>query len=525
MRRALVAAVCLLATGCSFAPPKPDLELPLPPEKPQADAGPAATIPGEGVLAQRPAIPPLGPFEAPVPTVITLQNGLKLYVVERRSAGLEALAFITRHGAAADPSGKEGLASLAAEMLQAGSAGKSQAEVAAAADAMGANLAVFASTDALSIGLSALAPRLGEMSALLADVALRPNLKPSDWKKAQGQRLGELTAAESEPEVAARAALLAALYGNGPLGHLPQGTLGSVKRLRLTDVKSFLASVAPEDSAIVAVGSASAGTVRSALDGAFGSWKVAGRVSTQRPLQTQPLTWPRFVLVNFPDKPQSVVLVGQPSVPRSSPDVLALELANTIVGGSFTSRLNQNLREQHGYSYGAFSAFLFGRGPGPFGVQTSVQTDVTGKAVAEVFNELNRMVAEPLSTEEVSKGKALLAFQLVENLQSVAATTRAVGNIFLFDLPLDEYRTFVSRLEALTPATVQEAVRRTLHPEGMALAIAGDAKVILPQLKAEAALNLPSPQLRDAEGKLLGKSKPVASAAAASVGSQPPPHP
>jgi len=141
---------------------------------------------------------------------------------------------------------------------------------------------------------------------------------------------------------------------------------------------------------------------------------------------------------------------------------------------------------------------------------TSVQTDVTGKAVTEVFNELNRLVAEPLSAEELSKGKALLAFQLVESLQSVEATARAVGNIFLFDLPLDEYRTYVGRLQALTTATVQEAVRRTLQPGQMTLAIAGDAATVLPQLKAESTLKLPPPQLRDAEGQ------PTSAGAAAS---------
>jgi zinc protease len=225
---------------------------------------------------------------------------------------------------------------------------------------------------------------------------------------------------------------------------------------------------------------------------------------------------PRFVLVNFPGKPQSVLLVGQPSVPRSSPDVLALELANAIVGGSFTSRLNQNLREQHGYSYGAFSGFAFGRGPGAFAARTSVQTDVTGKAVTEIFGELNRLVAEPLSAEELSKGKALLAFQLVEALQSVGATSAAVADIFLFDLPLDEYRTYVSRLQALTPAIVQDAVRRALHPQEMTLAIAGDAKAVLPQLQAEAALKLPAPQLRDPEGKVLRPATPSVGGAASS---------
>jgi zinc protease len=520
--RALLSTLAVATLACSAAPPKPDMEPQLPPAKPQATAAPAGTIPGEEVLARRPPIQPLGPFDAPVPTVLTLSNGVKLYVVERPSAGLEAVGFITRQGAAMDPKGKEGLASLAASMLQAGSAGKSQAEVAAAADAIGANLSVSASTDALSIGLSALAPRLNAMAALLADVALRPNLTPKDWQKVQAQRLGELTADRNEPRVAARAAFLAALYGDGPLGHLPEGNIAAVKRIRLSDVKTFLASVSPAESAIVAVGSAPAEAVRLVMEGAFGAWKpnTPSRLR-DRPQQASEAR-PRFVLVNFPGKPQSVLLVGQPSVPRSSPDVLALELANAIVGGSFTSRLNQNLREQHGYSYGAFSGFAFGRGPGAFAARTSVQTDVTGKAVTEIFGELNRLVAEPLSPEELSKGKALLAFQLVEALQSVGATSGAVADIFLFDLPLDEYRTYVSRLQALTPAVVQDAVRRALHPEQMTLAIAGDAKAVLPQLQAETALALPAPQLRDPEGKLLG---PGVSASGASGTSRTTRHP
>jgi len=523
--RARLVALALAFGACNFAPPKPDMEPPLPPAKPQAVSGPAATVSGESVLAQRPPIPPLGPFDAPVPTVVTLSNGLKLYIVVRPSAGLEAVGFVTRQGAAADPLGKEGLASIAAAMLQAGSAGKSQAEVAAAADAMGANLAVGASTDALAIGLSALAPQLNAMSTLLADVALRPNLKLSDWQKVQGERLGELTAARNQPRAAARAAFLAALYGYGPLGHPAEGNIASVKGLRLADAKAFLASVSPGDSALVAVGSASTEVVQAALEAAFGAWKPAGRSAIRTRADTKPVVRPRFVLVDFPGKPQSVLLVGQPGVPRSSPDVLPLELANAIVGGSFTSRLNQNLREQHGYSYGAGSGFAFGRGPGAFAARTSVQTDVTAKAVTEVFNELSRLVAEPLTADELSKGKALLAFELVESLQSVSATARAVADIFLFDLPLDEYKTYVARLQALTPATVQDAVRRTLHPTEMTLAIAGDAKAVLAQMQADSALKLPAPQLRDPEGKLLGRTAPSVSGAAASGTSRTSPHP
>jgi zinc protease len=512
---ALAVGLC----ACSFAPEKPDMALPLPPPKPPAAAAlQAATIPGEAVLAQRPPIPLLKAFDAPVPTVLTLSNGLQLYIVARPSAGLEAVAFVTRQGAATDPVGKEGLASLAAEMLEAGSAGKSQSEIAAAADALGADLNVSASTDELGVALSALAPQLAGMSTLLADVALRPNLTAKDWQKVQAQRLAELTAARSQPRVAARAAFRAALYGSGPLGHLPEGTLAAVKKLRLADVKAFLGSISPSDSAIIAVGSASTDSVRAAMEAAFGSWKPKVVSAARLRANVAAPSRPRFVLVDFPTKPQSVLLVGQPAVPRSSPDVLPLGLANAIIGGSFTSRLNQNLREQHGYSYGAGSSFSFGMGPGPFAASTSVQTDVTGKAVVEIFRELNRLVAEPLSQEELNKGKALLAFQLVERLESVSATVGAVADIFLFGLPLDEYKTYVSRLEALTPAAVQDAVRRTLHPDQMTLAIAGDAQVVLPQLQAETALGLPPPQRRDAEGNLVTATR-------TSVTSRTTPHP
>jgi len=517
MRAFSVVALGGFLASCDFAPPKPDLNPPLPPSRPAA-AVPAKTaaLPGEEVLAKRPAIPPLGAFDAPVPSVLTLPNGLKLYVVHRPSAGLEALAVITRQGTTADPPGKEGLVSLAASMLQAGSAGKSQAEVAAAADTLGANLSVQAGPDALTVELSALAPRLPEMAALLADVALRPNLDPGDWKKIQAERVAELTANLSQPRVAAQAAFLAAVYGSGPLGHLPPGTLASVKRLGLPEVKAFLATLSPADSAIIAVGGVPADAVRSAVERAFGTWKGGGQRAARRRAEAAPAHRPRFVLVDFPTKPQSVVLVGQPGVPRTSPDVLALELANAVVGGSFTSRLNQNLREQHGYSYGAGSMFAFGRGPGPFRARTSVQTDVTGKAVVEVFGELERLVAEPLSAEELEKGKALLAFGLVEALQSVDATAGAVADLFVYDLPLDEYRTFVTRLGALSSTSVQEAVRRVLDPAKMTLAIAGDAQAVVPQLQAETTLALPAPQMRNAEGQLLPRTRPVLSGGGAS---------
>jgi zinc protease len=194
-----------------------------------------------------------------------------------------------------------------------------------------------------------------------------------------------------------------------------------------------------------------------------------------------------------------VLVVGQPSAPRSSPDHLALEAVNSVLGGSFTSRLNQNLREQHGYTYGAASRFAFGLGPGPFAARSSVKTDVTGPALAETLKEIEAAVAQPVAPAELDKARALLAYDLVERLSGADALSRGVAEIFLYGLPPDELQTYVPRLQALTPESVQAAAARAVDPAHLTIAIAGDAAKVLPQL---APLHLPAPQLRDPSGEL-----------------------
>ena len=245
---------------------------------------------------------------------------------------------------------------------------------------------------------------------------------------------------------------------------------------------------------------ASPESILALLRTAFETWQPMPAQLPPAPAGPVPAERPRLTLSDFPGKPQSVLVVGQPAVPRSSPDYLALEALNSILGGSFTSRLNQNLREQHGYSYGAGSGFAFGRGPGPFAARSSVKTDVTGAALGEMLKELQRAVAEPLAPDELDKARALLAYQLVETLSHADALSRAVAQIFLYDLPADEFRTFVPRLQALTPETVQAAARRVLDPPQMTIAIAGDKAKVLPQLEP---LRLPAPQLRDPSGDLV----------------------
>lgn len=475
----------------------------------------AAMLPGEEVLTARPALPPLAAFDAPVPEELHLENGVRVLVVERKGAPIETLAFLVPRGSASEPARRAGLASLTAAMLEAGSAGRTQAEIAARADALGAALHSSVTPDGISVSLSAQPERLADAARLLADVALKPNFDPAEFSKVQAQRVAQLTQELAEPRIAASNAFAAALYGDAPLGHPVSGTPSTARALSLPDVTGLWRSVQPAEVSLIAVGSASPEQVVAALAPGFGTWRARAAHTTKATEEASakakasaaaggsraaaaPGDRPRLVLVEMPERPQTVLRVGQPAAPRNSPDALALRLLNSVLGGSFTSRLNQNLREKNGYTYGAGSGFAFGRLNGPFAASTSVKTQVTGAALGELLGELDRAVTQPLTPEELEKGKALLAYELVSSLEHAEGTAALVEEMVLAGLPLDDLRTTVPRLHGLTVADVQAAARRSLTPGTMTITVAGDPSV----LQQFGSLQLPEPQKRTAEGVL-----------------------
>jgi len=516
LHQVALAAALGLAAACATATPPAEpatpapAPAPAPKPKPKEPPAPAPRVPvqGEEAISKQPALPPLKEFAAPVPKLITLPNGLKVYVVERKGDGIEAVRLLIRHGASYDPERGPGLASMTSVMMEAGSAGKSEAEIASAADALGASLGVEAGQDAVTVGISGMTDKLPQMVKLLADVALKPNMDPKEWKRLQDQRVAELAAQRAQLRAGATLAFKAAAYGSHPLSRPVEGTPESVQAMTLDEVKGFFKTFGPDQAALVAVGGTPEKDVVKRLTDAFSGWKRQGPAPAALPAASVPAERPRLVLVDYPQKPQAVVMMGQPAVPRSSPDYLALTLLNSVLGGSFTSRLNQNLREQHGYTYGAGSRFFFGADPGPFVAYAQVKTEVTGPALKEMFHELERAVNEPLAADELSKGRALLAYDLVSMLEHADSAAGGVSAIYVYDLPLDEYRTFVDRLKSLTAQDVQAAARRALQPDKMVVTVAGDRKAVEPQLQREPALKLPAPQLRDPGGKLVQAAAP-----------------
>lgn len=500
MKRLMILAALLSSCHHEARPAEAVKSAPAPAAAPKAPEPPRPSDAEQAALGQQPTVEPLSPFDAPAPRIERLANGLAVYVVERKGDGIESVRFAVRGGASTDPVEGPGLAALTAALMETGAGGRNQTELAAAADAIGATLSVTAGQDALVASASGMVTNLAPMVKLLSDVALRPSLAQAEWKHVQEQQEAALIEQLAEPRIAAVHAFRAATYGQNALARPAGGTVESVKAARLANVKSFYASFAPREAALIAVGGAPAGEVLYALQAAFGTWKPK---AVKRPSSLDaavPADRPPFVLVDFPGKPQSVVIVGQPSVPRSSPDYLALQAFNAVLGGSFTSRLNQNLRELHGYTYGASSRFEFGRGPGPFSAGSSVKTDVTGAALGEMLKELNLAATQPMTAADLDKARALLAFQLVETLSHADALAREVTGMFVNDLPSDELRTFVPRLRALTPESLRAAAGRAIDPARMTIAIAGDKAAVLPQLGA---LKLAAPQLRDATGALV----------------------
>jgi len=278
--------------------------------------------------------------------------------------------------------------------------------------------------------------------------------------------------------------------------------VASAQAMTLADVKRFWSEVQPSEVTLIAVGPLSQSRVVELAKAALGGWK-AQKPHAPVTVKPAPSKRPRLVLVEFPGRPQTVLLVGQPAVPLTSPDALALQVMNVVLGGAFTSRLNQNLREKNGYSYGAGSRFAFGRYDGPFFAVSNVKTQVTGLALKEMLSELDRVVREPLTEEEVAKGKSLTAYGLVEQLQRAEATASLVASYVASGVPVSSLATLLPRLQALTAADVQAAARKVLDPATMTITVAGDPAV-LAQAK-EAGLELPEPEKRGPEGELRTK--------------------
>ena len=407
-----------------------------------------------------------------------LSNGLPVWVVEAHKVPLVQVNLLVQAGSGDDPSGKFGVASLTAAMLDEGAATRSALQISDDIEFLGADLSASSSFDASAVRLNVPAARLAAALPIMADVALRPTFPQAELDRLRQERLTSLLQARDDAAQVAPLAFARVVFGGTHrYGTAAMGTPATLKAFTTADLKSFHASqYQPANATLVVVGDVRADAVVPILEKHFGGWKGAPGARTAVPQPTQ-RTEPEIVIVDMPGAEQSQVRIGWVGVPRSTPDYFTLQVLNTILGGSFTSRLNQNLREKNQFSYGASSRFDMRLSAGPFFAGAGVQTDKTADAVREFFNELNG-IGKPVSVEELNKAKNYIALGFPSEFETSEDLASHIEEMIVYKLPDSYFEQYVTNIQAVTAAAVQKAAANYIQPGRFAVVVAGDRKAI-----------------------------------------------
>jgi zinc protease len=463
-------------------------------------------IPGEKKLPPSPATPPIPeltrtqieasepwrhaiPQAGPLPTaaltkaeVFELANGLRVYLVESHALPVVAANLIVRSGSAADPIELPGLSAFTAAMLDEGTASRDAIEIARDLEDLGAEMSIESWPDANYITLQTLKGNAGKAMEIMAEVVLAPSFLADEIERVRDDIITSIIQEGDSPYDAAARVLWPALYGaEHPYGHVSSGTEGALRKISRDDLVSFYRDhFNAANTALIVAGDLTLEEARALAEASFGGWIGSGK-TTPRP-STGTRISERVVVVDKPEAPQTMVLMAQVSVERSHPDYEKLTVMNQIMGGTFSSRINMNLREKHGYTYGAYSWLTESRGAGPLFVRTSVRRDVTGASVKEVLKEIEGMLQQEITTEELEFAKASISRSLPALFGTSESTVETIGELYVYDVPANYYEGLPARIEALTAAEVFEATKRHVQPDRMIIVTVGDRGTIEEQL-------------------------------------------
>ena len=499
---ATLAALAPLVSACGPEAPPPRaadrvaLPAPAPPPPPPDPLGPMP------VTAAAPA------FVPPVPEVFTTKNGLTVWLLERHTLPYVAITATVPTGASSDPKGGGGLAWISADMLDEGAGTRGAIELSRAVDSLGATLETNANVDESRVSLAVLKKNLAPAFSIFSDVIARPRFDAGEWKRVHDIVVNELTERQSDPDEVAKVVQRAVLYGpDHPYGHPVEGTLASAKTWSLGAAKSFHATAwRPDRAILVAVGDVTRAELTALIESPAGlaTWK-APKTPMPAPLAPAAPTgpWPKLVLVDRPDAPQSVISLVRPGMAASDPTAPVVTRANVALGPLFTSRLNQDLREEHGYTYGASSRLGTTRGVGAFVASAAVVLDKTPDALKAMLGDIDAYARQGLTDAEVDKTRTQSRAELVETFEGVDRAAAQLALDASLGLGPSFQRTSATRKAEAQKAELDAMAR--LHFDSST----GIVVVVGPRAKLEAplhALGYTDIQLRDTEGKIVAAS-------------------
>jgi predicted Zn-dependent peptidase len=481
MRRLFVALTALALVAACKTTPEPVPETPPAPPPPEAPAPP----PDDGNAFRQEPPKPGEPPELVLPRFeqAKLDNGLTVLVSTRKELPLVFVGMTFAAGGAQDPKGKGGLADITYKMLLEGAGGRDTLALDQAFQELGVSPSVSVNPDGAFVGTRVLKRNADAALALLADVVRKPNFAQKDFERRKKLQLADLVRAMGSPGFLAQQAYLNAVFGQEhPYGHPVSGLPATVETLSLQDVKGFYQrNVGPRAAGLVMTGDITLDEAVALAKKSFGDWKGS---ATPPPVPPAPAATPRqqVVFVPKPGLDQTVIIVGRPGIAVGHPDEYALELATTVFGGFFGSRLNMNLREDKGYSYGAGASADARLGVGPLTASSAVRSNVTGPALNEFFQELKGIQERPITQKELEAAREGLVRAIPGGFETVEGLGSSAAQLFFKRRPLDEFARTVTGLEQATPAEVQRVAEAYLGPAAMQVVLVGDPDVIQQQV-------------------------------------------
>jgi zinc protease len=466
------------------------------------------------LFAQVAPPPPAAPREAKLPQPVekTLDNGLRVIVVPKHDIPLVAARLLVKTGAAADPAGRDGLADLTATVLTKGTKTRTAEQIARGVEALGATLAADADWDATSIDLSVMSSNLPKALEYVADVARNATFAKEELERERAQAIDALQVELTEPRPLAQLVATRLVFGDTPYGHNLGGLPSTLSKITRADLVKFHSThYRPDNSVLVLAGDVKAEDAFRLAEAQFGKWPNGGRASA-RPAQaeTRAASTPRIVVIDMPESGQAAVVVARRGIRRSDPAYMHALVVNSILGGGYSSRLNQEIRIKRGLSYGAGSSFDARADVGPFQAATQTKHESAAEVAGIITAEMGRLGSADVVETELTPRKAALTGEFAQSLETTSGIVNRISALALHALPLSDINRYISGVQSVTAADVRKFAGTNLGGKDVNIVVAGNAKQFLEPLKQQfgdvevipvAELDLASPTLRVRKAK------------------------
>jgi zinc protease len=502
MKAKVILLGCLV--GCaSGAAPLPPVAPAAPPPPPTLAVEPPHVTPDAPFREHAPGPGPAISFVPPEIQAFTLKSGIRVLLVERHDLPIVSVRVVVKAGAGDMPSEPPGLLSFMGGMLEQGTKKRTALQISDQFEAIGAVHGAWVDWDSGGASVKVTPDKLDAALDLLGDIVIHPTFPDEEIERLKARRLSSIRQEKNSTGAMGSNAVAASVYGRThPYGHSLGGQEQDAAKLTHAELmKAYSSLFASSRTQIVVAGDVTRDALRKKLEPAFGAWKTAGGPMSLPKPPAPHKDDARVVWVDKPGASQSVVRLAEVGVARSAPDRDAIVVMNAILGGMFSSRINLNLREAHGFTYGASSGFQMRHGAGQFSAGGDIVADKTAPAIVELLKELRGMREKPVSDEELANAKQDIEAAMPGRFETVTEVTGALADLVVYELPLDEYATRPARIEKITAEDVQKAARTHVHPDLVKIVVVGDRAAVGPSLET---LHLGAFQDRDAYGDPVG---------------------